>query len=263
MTAIVDDPEHTLIALDFDGTIAPIVTDPEHAVADPAAVTALSRLGQRVRKVAVITGRPARTAVRLGGFAHRTGLSTMVVLGAYGAERWDAADNTFGGQPDPPAIGAVEPELRTKLSELRLTATRVEHKGRAIGIHTRELDDPAAAFATLLPVLRDLAARHGLHLEPGKFVLELRAPGSDKGGALRALIAETQARQVVFIGDDLGDLPAFEAVRDLREQGLPGLLVCSASAEEDALTEHADVVAPGTDGVAAWLTSLADQLDAR
>lgn len=261
MKAIVDDPEHTLVALDFDGTIAPIVADPEHAVADPAAVAALARLGQRVRKIAVITGRPARTAVRLGGFGDRPGLSTMVVLGAYGAERWDAADNMFGGQPEPPAIGAVEPELRSLLTELRLAEVRVEHKGRAIGIHTRELEDPAAAFATLMPVLGDLAARHGLRLEPGKFVLELRAPGSDKGGALRALIAETQARQVVFIGDDLGDLPAFDAVRQLREHGLPGLLVCSASAEEDALTEHADVIAPGTDGVAAWLTGLADQLD--
>jgi trehalose 6-phosphate phosphatase len=53
----------------------------------------------------------------------------------------------------------------------------------------------------------------------------------------------------VFVGDDLGDLEAFEAARSLRTQGLPALLVCSGSVEEQTLADIADVVVPGPDGV--------------
>lgn len=261
LQTIVSEPEQTLIGLDFDGTIARIVRDPEQAVAEPAAVAALDRLGRRVRSVVVITGRPARTAVRLGGFARYAGLDQMTVLGQYGAERWNAADNGYAGEPDPAEIAEVAAALPAILTELGLDRVRVEHKGRAIGVHTRELDDPAAAYVALLPRLSDLATAYGLRLEPGKYVLEIRAEGSDKGRALRDFAAEVEARSIVFIGDDLGDLPAFDAVGELRHRGTPGLLVCSASAEQDALADRADVVAEGPSGVAAWLTALADAIE--
>ncbi|HEY9294524.1 MAG TPA: trehalose-phosphatase [Microlunatus sp.] len=259
--AILSDPEGTVIGLDFDGTIAPIVPDPDRAHVEPAAVAALSRIGHRVKAVVVITGRPVRTAVRLGGFRDHDGLTRMTVLGQYGVERWDAATDRFSGQPEPVEITEVEAALPALLTELGLGGARVEHKGRAIGVHTRELSDPAGAFTALLPPLSELATAHGLRLEPGKYVLEIRAAGSDKGDALHDFVAEVKARQVVFIGDDLGDLPAFDAVRDLRDRGTPGLLICSASDEQDVLADHADLIAPGPSGVATWLTELADALD--
>ena len=262
LQAILDSPGDTLIGLDFDGTLAPIVDDPEQAYADPAAVAALGRLGERVGAVAVITGRPVRTAVRLGGFDAVAGLGSMVVLGQYGVERWNAADDSYVLPPEPDEIVAVAHELPDLLDSLGLSEVRVEHKGRAVGVHTRTLADPAQAFAELEEPVRALADRHGLRVEPGKNVWEIRAPGVDKGAALRSAVAETGTRQVVFAGDDLGDLPAFEAVQALREEGLPGLLVCSASYEEDALVAISDVILDGTAGVAGWLTALADAIDA-
>jgi trehalose 6-phosphate phosphatase len=262
LRAIVQQPLQTLVALDFDGTLAPIVDDPEQAVADPEAVDALAEVGRLVGTVALVTGRPARTAVQLGGFAGRAGLESMVVLGQYGVERWDGASDSYTIPPEPPAVTAAGEELASILATLGLQEARVEHKGRALGVHTRQLADPRAAFDALSGPLGDLAARHGLLLEPGRNVLEIRAPGSDKGGALRDLVAEKGARQVVFAGDDLGDLPAFEAVAALRDEGLGGLLVCSASQEEDALRSRADVVVEGPAGVAAWLRDLADRLRA-
>jgi trehalose 6-phosphate phosphatase len=71
LRAILERPAQTLVAFDFDGTLAPIVDDPEQADADPEAVAALAALGPLVGTVAVVTGRPARTAVRLGGVAGR------------------------------------------------------------------------------------------------------------------------------------------------------------------------------------------------
>ena len=261
LQAIIHSPGDTLVGLDFDGTLAPIVDDPEQAYADRAAVTALGRLGARVRAVVVITGRPVRTAVRLGGFDSVPGLGGMVVLGQYGVERWDAEGNSFVIPPEPPEIAAVADELPGLLAELGLGEARIEHKGRAIGVHTRTLPDPEAAFTQLAEPVRALATSHGLRIEPGKHVWEIRAPGVDKGAALRSFVTEVGARQVIFAGDDLGDLPAFDAVRQLRDEGIEGLLVCSASYEEDALVEISDVILDGPAGVAGWLTTLADTVD--
>ena len=186
----------------------------------------------------------------------------MVVLGQYGVERWNAAGDAYVLPPEPDEIVAVADELPALLASLGLAEARIEHKGRAIGVHTRTLADPAAAFARLASPIRELAERHGLRVEPGKNVWEIRAPGVDKGASLRSVVAETGARQVIFAGDDLGDLPAFEAVRALRDEGVAGLLVCSASYEEDALVAISDVILDGTAGVAEWLTALADAIDA-
>ena len=111
LRAIVANPRATLVGLDFDGTLAPIVDDPEQAYANPDAVAALGRLGRRVGAVVVITGRPARTAVKLGRFTETDGLQSMVVMGQYGVERWDAVTNAFQVPPEPPAIVAVAEEL--------------------------------------------------------------------------------------------------------------------------------------------------------
>jgi len=259
--AILQRPEATLVAVDFDGTLAPITDDPEQAFADPDAVAALGRLGSLVARIVVITGRPARTAIQLGRFDHTPGLDRLVVLGQYGVERWDASTGEYVIPPAPAAIAAVADEIPGLLAELGLTGVRLENKGRAIGVHTRELGDPGDAFRRLEGPLADLAERHGLHLEPGKSVLEIRALGMDKGEALRDIVVETGARQVIFAGDDLGDLPAFRAVEQLRSEGIEGLLICSASHEEDALAGLSDLVLDGPAGVAAWLAALAERLE--
>lgn len=262
LAALLADPEHALVALDFDGTLSPIVDDPARAAADPAAVAALGRIGARVGTVAVITGRPARTAVALGGLDRVPGLGSMIVLGQYGVERWDAETGEFHIPEPPQAIDDVEAALPGVLDDLGHGGVQLEHKQRAIGVHTRQCPDPAATFDQLSGPVTRLAEEHGLTVEPGRNVLEIRPHGFDKGDALRALVAERGSRSIVFGGDDLGDLPAFEAVAALREEGTPGLLLCSASDEEDALARIADVIVHGPSGVAEWCARLADLLEA-
>lgn len=101
LDAILTRPDRAVIALDFDGTLAPIVADPEQARAHPDAVPALAALAPKVASVAVVTGRPAGVAVRHGGFAGVPGLDHLVVLGHYGAERWDARTGTVNAPPAP------------------------------------------------------------------------------------------------------------------------------------------------------------------
>ena len=82
----------------------------------------------------------------------------------------------------------------------------------------------------------------------------------DKGQALKTLLAERQCHAVMYVGDDLGDLAAFGAVRALRATGIPGLTVCSGSAEVSALAAEADLVVDGPDGVVDLLNALADAI---
>ena len=97
-------------------------------------------------------------------------------------------------------------------------------------------------------------------LEPGRRVIELRPPGTDKGLALTDLTAQRGARSVLFCGDDLGDLPAFAAVRALRSDGIPGLIVVSAAPESEVPPSEADLLADGPEGIATFLHALADAL---
>ncbi|MCP9962467.1 trehalose-phosphatase [Streptomyces somaliensis] len=259
LAAILAHPSAATVAVDFDGTLAPIVADPERARAHPGAVPALAALAPRVASVAVITGRPAGVAVRYGGFAGVPGLDRLVVLGHYGAERWDAATGEVRAAPEHPGLAPARAELPGVLERAGAgPGTWIEEKGRAFAVHTRRAADPQGSFDALTGPLADLAARHGLVVEPGRMVLELRPPGADKGRALLEHVRETGAQAVVYAGDDLGDLPAFAAVEELRAAGVPGLLVCSGSDEVRALAARADLVLDGPAEVVAFFAALAE-----
>lgn len=263
LAAVLERPSESVVALDFDGTLAEIVPDPEQARAHPATVPALARLAPLVKSVVVVTGRPAGVAVRYGGFAGVEGLEHLVVLGHYGAERWDAVTGTVHAQPEHPGVAAVRAELPGLLDSMGVwQGTWIEEKGRAVAVHTRRAEDPKAAFEALRDPVADLAARHGLIVEPGRLVLEVRPPGVDKGIALAEYVREVNAAAVVYAGDDLGDLAAFAAVEKLRSDGVPGLLVCSGD-EVPELAERADLPLPGPAAVVAFLAALADRVGGR
>lgn len=263
LAALLARPDRAVIALDFDGTLADIVPDPEQARAHPGTVEALAALAPKVASIAVITGRPAGVAVRYGGFAGIEGLDRLVVLGHYGAERWDAVSGTVQA-PDPhPGVAAARAELPGVLDRFdSWHGTWIEEKGQALAVHTRRAADPQAAFDALRGPLGDLAARHGLIVEPGRLVLELRPPGMDKGVALTRYAREADAGSVLYAGDDLGDLAAYAAVGKLRTEGpdgTPGLLVCSGT-EVPELAERADLSLPGPGAVVDFLSALAQRL---
>jgi trehalose 6-phosphate phosphatase len=262
LDAILADPRGALIASDFDGTLSPIVPDPDAAYAHPGAAQALSRLAAVAGTVAIITGRPAADAVRLGGFA---GIPGLFVLGHYGAERWHGGELTAAPPPD--GVGEARRLLPGVLAGAGAAdGVHVEDKGAALGIHTRQAADPGGALDALRLPLAALAERTRLRLEPGRYVLELRPPGVDKGAALRELAAARMARSVLFCGDDLGDLAAFAAVGSLRAAPgpggatVPGCTVASASPEARQVAAAADLVVDGPPGVVGLLAALADSL---
>ena len=186
----------------------------------------------------------------------------LIVIGHYGWQRWQ--DGQLTAAAATPAIQAARGALPGVLRQAGAPdGTWVEDKAHAVAVHTRRAADPEAALRRLRDPLGELAAGLGLDAQPGRFVIELRPPGMDKGAALTGLAGERAARSVLFCGDDLGDLPAFAAIRALRAGGIPGCAVASASAESPQVAAEADLVVPGPDGIVALLTAIAGQLGPR
>jgi trehalose 6-phosphate phosphatase len=260
LATLLDDAHSALLAFDFDGTLAPIVDEPASAYARPDVPAVLAALAERVALIAIVTGRPAAQAVELGGFADELGLERLVVLGQYGFERWDGTSRSTVESEPPPGLDAVRSQLPRLLDVLGLPDAHIEDKGIAVAVHVRRMEDPDRALRELEAPLAALASRNGLALEPGRLVLELRPEGMDKGHAVRGLIRESDARTVMYVGDDLGDIAAFDAVDEFRAEGGYGLLVCSGSLEQDALVERADLVVDGPAGVVAFLQGVAAAL---
>ncbi len=253
LAALLDDPGHGLIAVDFDGTLAPIVPDPAEARPLPAAVTALRELAPLIGTLAVLTGRPAAIAVEYGSLDQVPGI---VVLGAYGRQRWH--DGQLETPPPPEGLAVARERLPGILADAAAPdGTWIEDKGDALAVHTRRAADPAAALEQVRAPLLTLAVDTGLRAEPGRLVIELRPAGADKGIALTQLARQRDRSAVMYCGDDLGDRPAFAAVRRLRGEGLPGLAVCSAAAEVADLAAEADLVVDGPEGVASLLAAIA------
>jgi trehalose 6-phosphate phosphatase len=262
LAAVLRDPPGALLAFDFDGVLAPIVDDPRDSKPYPGVVAVLSRLAARAGSLVIISGRPAAVVVEYGGLGDQPDLSRLVVFGLYGQERWDAQTNRVVTPPVSEAVLAVVAELPALLAAHGAPPeTWIEEKGGSVAVHTRRCPNPAGTLAALASPIADCAARHGLVVEPGRFVLELRPAGVDKGQTLLAYAKERSARSVLYAGDDLGDLKAFDAVESLRGAGIAGLKVGSGSAEVTEVARRADLVVDGPAGVLALLEAIADTVE--
>lgn len=261
--AIVQDPAGAVIASDFDGTLSPLVEDPAMSRAADGALDALARLARSVGQVAIVTGRPALVATELSGVTGHPGLGRLVVLGHYGRERWEASTGAVTSDPVPPGVAVARERLPGLLQEAGLPDAFVEDKGSSLAVHTRRLPEPLPAWEALVAPLTELAESTDLRLEPGNLVLELRPPGIDKGVAMRRLVESTDARSVLYAGDDLGDLAAFRALDDLRGEGLHAVLVAARSGGSSELADAADIVVDDPAGVVTVLTALSDAIATR
>jgi trehalose 6-phosphate phosphatase len=261
LAAVLADPSHALAALDYDGTLSNIAQRPEDATPAPGALLAVRQLAERFGAVVLISGRPAGQLLELTGLGSDPARSRLTVLAQYGLQRWDGHTGRITSPPALPGVEGARGELAELLADPGTPAgVSVEDKGQALVVHTRLTDDPAGTLDALRERLEAIAGRAGLEPHPARHALELRPPGFEKGGALRSFAAERRARAILFIGDDIGDLPAFATLAELRAEGIPGVGVVSDSPEVTGLREVADLVLPGPGGVIAFLHQLAEAL---
>ena len=232
-------PDRAGILTDFDGTLAPIVEDPAAAAPLPGAPEVLQELAGRFARVGVVSGRP------VGFLRSRLG-DGLWLSGLYGLEMFE--DGTPSEAPEAarwrPVVDAA---VRRALAEL---GDGVEPKGLSLTLHFRTAPEREPAVRSWAEAE---AARSGLVVRAAKASVELHPPvAADKGTVVTAAAAGLDA--VCFLGDDVGDLPAFDALDALDAHTVR---VAVATAETPpTLVQRADVVVDGPEGALALLRSL-------
>ena len=238
------DPASAAVLTDFDGTLAPIVDDPAAARAIDGALDALVDLAGRYRTVAVISGRPV-------SFLRSVLPASIELVGLYGLE-WLRGGEEVDHPEAVPWRSVVGRATDAAVDELPPDVL-VEPKGLSLTLHYRtapEHEEHVERWAATR------AAVDGLVVHPAKMSVELHPPlAIDKGTTVRALVSGLRA--ACFVGDDVGDLPAFAALADLRAGGVATASIAVRSAEAPAeVLEAADVVVDGPAGAVEVLRSL-------
>jgi len=251
---LVQRAKEVALCLDFDGTLSPVVDDPDAARPLQGIVEVLDPLARRFAAVAIISGRPAAY------LCEHVAAPGVRYLGLYGLQ--EMRDGRIRVDPRLeaalPAVTAACQALRDS-DAVRDSGAWLEDKRYSCAVHTRRVPDREQWADRIDRTTRRIADRYGLELIPGKLVWELRPPvESDKGDAVCRVVHEAGTRAVVVVGDDLGDLPAFAAVADLAAEGHDVLRVAVRSEEAPPrLLAAADLVVQGPEGVLDFLRRLA------
>lgn len=191
---LADAPPQAALLLDVDGTLAPIVAEPERAAVPATTRLELARLAGTYGLVACISGRTAEDAARV------VGVDSIRYVGEHGLEldpdaaAWTARLTAFAATVDWPH----EPGKRLTLS-----------------FHYRQAENEAAAVSSLRNVA-ERALEEGFRPRWGRKVLEIRPPlAANKGTAVQALLDSSGLEKALYAGDDATDLDAFRALDGL------------------------------------------------
>jgi len=208
-------PPHDLLDgaslfLDFDGTLVELVARHDDVFVDHRLRTLLASLRTRLGgRVAIISGRST------GDLRALFGSPEFAIAGSHGLElHWPD-----GRRAHPPPT-----DWRPLVSELRALSARIS------GVVVEEKPFGAALHYRLAPhaeqqcreLVERLAVEHGLGVQSGKMVVELKPRDANKGSALALLMNDPPMRgsRPIFIGDDETDEAGFEAAVRLGGAGV-------------------------------------------
>jgi trehalose 6-phosphate phosphatase len=203
-----------LVASDFDGTLAPIVSDPAEARPLPLAADALIALSELPSTdVALVSGRALAVLREYSGMPSRVHL-----VGSHGAE-FDSDGQERSDRGNVPGFAhPVDDALLARITaDLEAIAdgkpgVTVEPKPASVALHVRNAS-PADGEAAL-HAARAVGEATGAEATAGKAVLEFAVISTDKGEAVDILRGQTDATSVTFFGDDVTDEKAFRRMRD-------------------------------------------------
>ena len=240
--------------LDFDGTLSRIVEHPDEARPFEGIGAILTDLSTRYRTVSIVSGRSAEQLLDWLG-------AGIDIWGVHGAQRVrdGRVELSSIAAPFEDLMQNVLDEAHRRVAERRLEGVVIENKRVMVGLHFRSAADPVSAEAALDEIAEDLTRRHGLLRAGGRMAFELRPPVEFSKAAVVLAVAEELALQAaMFAGDDVVDLPGFDALDQLEEKGVQTLRVAVDSDEAPReLLERADMTVRGPRGMMELLTDLA------
>lgn len=213
--------DRLLIALDFDGTLAPTVDDPAKARALPAARTAVERLGAiSSTRVALVSGRALESLEEVAKVD-----DTVLLIGSHGIElRLDSAEGEL--LLDDEELANLD-RLSEVLDQVADSVDRVwiESKPAGFALHTRLATERHSRVAHLIATSEARAEVPDLKVREGKDVVEFSVRSTTKGEAVEHLRRYTKSSAVFYAGDDVTDEDVFVTLRadDLGVKSGPGI----------------------------------------
>ncbi len=251
------DRSQTALLFDVDGTLAPIVRDPQTSNVPELTRRLLMDCQTIYGLVGCVSGRQAKEARRI------VGIGSLPYSGNHGLELLPrgAHEPTVNAEAEA-WTDRVRAAARETIPQLREeTGLRIEDKGPIVALHWRGLDDEVAAEA-VAEQIAEHAKSEGLLIHRGRSVIELRAPvTSNKGDAVHALLDVASVSNALYVGDDRTDLDAFRSLRALQHEGQLIEVLCVGVRSDQTPSEllaEADLLVDGTEGVNSLLSALAD-----
>jgi len=208
--------DRLLVALDFDGTLSPLVDEPMEARMLPAASDAIDALVAAPDTfVAFVSGR-SLTDLRI--IAEHSESSPILLAGSHGAEFWIPGEGRIDPVDEPGAV-ALRDRLRTDAERLTadLDGVWIEPKTFGFGIHTRKLDAATAHLANRRVDALVAAEAPEWRRRTGHGIIEFAFRHEGKDAAIAELRKRIDATAVLFAGDDVTDE---DALRRLQPQDL-------------------------------------------
>ena len=246
-------PETAGIFLDFDGTLSEIVHLPWEARPVEGVSELLAAIARRFALVAIVSGRSAHQLLDWLG-------PSVEIWGVHGAERTIDGSVVLSQRAEAYAdlMQQVKSEAEAAVAEAQLPGVFIEDKGVMLGLHFRAAEDVDRARVALDEVADRLASRHGLIRAGGRLAFELRPPVEfSKAAVVLERSRELGLQAAAFVGDDRVDLPGFDALDILGDEGVSTLRVAVSSDEApEELLERADLVLAGPSSVRDWLALL-------
>jgi trehalose 6-phosphate phosphatase len=235
----------TTFFFDFDGVLSPVTDDPDASQPVPTIPGVLERLAALVQRVAIVSARPV--SFLRSRFAS---LERVDLYGLYGLEVWHegAVVTEPAALPWIPAMAELAERARAELPEPIL----IEFKRLSVALHYRTAPQLASAVERWG---HEQAERHGLRVQAGRMVVELKPPvDQDKGMVITEGVRN--AGCAWYFGDDMSDIKAFDALRarEAVDPGFFGVAVAVANPETGAeVSSAADVTLESPHAVADFL----------
>lgn len=242
---------------DFDGTLSPIVKDPNMARMLPEFRPLLLELHHKIKVVGVLSGRPAKDV------KDRVGIPGLVYIGNHGIERWQNGSITIPNQAKPyiDVIAAAKREIAPSL----LPGMMLEDKFITLSIHYRNAENIEAVRKDFYPFIQALSHNMHIELHEGRKVFELRPPiRVDKGTAFQQVIHDFKVQSAVYLGDDTTDTAAFRAAVEIRNTGVCNAYGVGVHSENTpaAVLKFEDYYVDGVAGVFDFFTFVVNSLNA-
>ncbi|MGB9980203.1 trehalose-phosphatase [Methanobacterium sp.] len=240
--------EKTAVITDIDGTISKIVLDPYEATISQIMKTTLKKLVNKFQLVGIVTGRNVKNAKEM------LEVDGLLYIGSHGLEYLKNDEIYIEPEVEKylPLIQKVAQNIQTEEELYNIKNILFQEKGLCFTVHYRKCEDPEGTRRKILDAINELEELEKFKVTEGRKVVEIRPKiGHDKGTILEKLIFENAIEKIIYLGDDVTDVDAFNKLKELKgENKVNGLGIVVISEEvPEFVRENASFYVNGVEEV--------------